>query len=150
MAKVYDVPSNLLITKLSTILKDEDISIPDWINFVKTSSHNKRQPHNSDWWYIRCASIFRKIYLQGPISINDLRKIYGGIKRSRYTSSPHKKSNGSIIRHIVHNLEQLNYVKKDKKGRIITSNGMKKLDNLSTIIFKELCVENQQLKIYAE
>jgi len=30
MAKVYDVPADILINRLSEILKKEDIPAPDW------------------------------------------------------------------------------------------------------------------------
>jgi len=46
-------------------------------------------------------------------------------------------------------LEKLGYVEKvEKKGRVISKQGMQKLDRLATEILKELIVENPQLKIY--
>ncbi len=150
MVKVYDVPADTLIDKLSNILKNEDIVVPSWMLYVKTGAHKKRQPQNSNWWYIRSASILRKIYLHGPVSINDLRKMYGGTKYINYSTSRHKSAGGSIIRYIVHALEKLDYIKKTKNGRIISTQGMKKLDRLSHDIFNELCIENTSLKIYAE
>ena len=39
MAKVYDVPADELISKLSEVLKTEDIPAPSWILFVKTGAH---------------------------------------------------------------------------------------------------------------
>ena len=78
MAKVYDVPADILVTRLSEILKNEDIPAPEWSLFVKTGTHADKPPQNSDWWHVRCASILRKIYLHGPLSVNDLRSMYGG------------------------------------------------------------------------
>ncbi|MBP2624634.1 MAG: 30S ribosomal protein S19e [Nitrosopumilaceae archaeon] len=150
MVKVYDVPADLLIDKLSSILKEEEILLPKWVPFVKTSSHKKRPPHENNWWYTRCASILRKIYLYGPISINDLRSIYGGNRAIRYSTSNHKDASGSIIRIIVYNLEKLEYVRKTKRGRMISSSGMKKLDRLSANILNQLCETNPSLKIYTK
>ncbi len=150
MVKVYDVPADILISRLSSILQDEEISLPKWVPFVKTSSHKKRPPQENNWWYIRCASILRKIYLYGPISINDLRSIYGGTRSIRYSTSEHKDASGSIIRVIVHDLEKLDYVKKTKRGRMISGPGMKKLDRLSADILNQLCAQNPLLKIYAK
>ena len=79
MAKVYDVPADVMIGKLAEILKNEDIPAPSWIPFVKTGAHADKPPQNRDWWHTRCASILRKIYLHGPIGINELRKDYGGV-----------------------------------------------------------------------
>ena len=38
--------------------------------------------------------------------------------------------------------------KVEKKGRIISKQGMQKLDRLATEILSELIVENPQLKVY--
>ena len=80
MAKVYDVPAELLITKLSEILKQENIPAPDWVPYVKTGAHAERPTYERQWWYKRCASILRKVYLHGPMGVNDFRKVYGGGK----------------------------------------------------------------------
>ena len=150
MAKVYDVPADMLIKKLTEILKSEDINPPTWIPFVKTGVHADKPPQQVDWWYTRCASILRKIYLNGPISIADMRSIYGGGKARGYGIASHRYAGGAIIRNAVHGLEKLGYVEMvEKKGRIVTKQGMKKLDNLSTEILKELIQTTPKLKIYS-
>jgi len=150
MAKVYDIPADMLIKKLTEILKSEDINPPTWISFVKTGVHADKPPQKVDWWYTRCASILRKIYLNGPISIADMRSIYGGGKARGYGIASHRYAGGAIIRNAVHELEKLGYVEKvEKKGRIVTKQGMKKLDNLSTEILKELIQTTPKLKIYS-
>jgi len=150
MAKVHDVPADVLISKLTDILKNEDIPAPIWTSFVKTGSHADRPPHEKDWWYTRCASILRKIYLHGPIGINDLRKEFGGGKPVGYGAAHHRDAGGAIIRNAIHGLEKLGYVEKvEKKGRVVTKQGMQKLDHLATEILKELIAENQQLKVYS-
>ena len=150
MAKVHDVPADMLIKKLTEILKSEDINPPAWISFVKTGVHADKPPQKVDWWYTRCASILRKIYLNGPISIADMRSIYGGGKARGYGIASHRYAGGAIIRNAVHGLEKLGYVEMvEKKGRIVTKQGMKKLDNLSTEILKELIQTTPKLKIYS-
>ena len=150
MAKVYDIPADMLIKKLTEILKSEDINPPTWISIVKTGVHADKPPQKVDWWYTRCASILRKIYLNGPISIADMRSIYGGGKARGYGIASHRYAGGAIIRNAVHGLEKLGYVEKvEKKGRIVTKQGMKKLDNLSTEILKELIQTTPKLKIYS-
>ncbi|MEJ2261542.1 MAG: 30S ribosomal protein S19e [Nitrosopumilaceae archaeon] len=150
MAKVYDVPADVLIEKLAANLKNEDIPAPSWIPFVKTGAHATKPPQNREWWHTRCASILRKIYLNGPIGINELRNVYGGGKPSGYGAAHHKDASGAIIRHAIQGLEKLGYVEKvEKKGRIISKQGMQKLDKLATEILKELTAENPKLKIYS-
>ena len=150
MAKVYDVPADIFINRLSEILKKEDITAPDWASFVKTGTHADKPPQNSDWWHVRCASILRKTYLHGPVSVNDLRSMYGGGRPVGYGAAHHKDASGAIIRNAIHGLEKLGYVQKvEKKGRILTKQGTQKLDKLATEILKEKIAEDPGLKIYS-
>ena len=150
MAKVNDVSPDVLINRLADLLKNEDIPAPSWTPFVKTGAHADKPPQNRDWWHIRCASIMRKIYLHGPIGINYLRNVYGGGRPSGYGAAHHKDASGAIIRNAIQGLEKLGYVEKvEGKGRVISSQGMKKLDVLSTQILKELIVKEPQLKKYS-
>ena len=150
MAKVYDVPADMLISELTEILKNEDITVPQWTAFVKTGVHADKPPHESDWWYTRCASILRKIYIHGPIGINDLRTEYGGSKPRGYGARNHRDAGGAIIRNAIHELEKLGYVEKvEKKGRVLSKQGMQKLDKLATQILGKLVAENPKLKVYS-
>lgn len=150
MAKVYDVPADVLISRLADILKNEDIPAPSWTPFVKTGVHADKPPQNRDWWYTRCASLLRKIYLHGPIGINELCKEYGGGKPHGYGAAHHRDAGGAIIRNAIHGLEKLGYLDKvEKKGRVASKQGMQKLDKLATEILKELVAENPQLKVYS-
>ena len=151
MAKVYDVPPDELISSLTEILKTEDIPAPAWTVFVKTGAHADKPPQKSDWWYTRCASILRKIYLHGPLTVNDLRTIYGDGKRKMYYAARHHRdASGAIIRNAIHGLEKLGYLEKvEKKGSVVTRQGMQKLDKLSTEILNELIKIRPELKIYS-
>ena len=150
MAKVYDVPADLLISKLAEILKSEDIPAPSWAPFVKTGSHADKPPQDPDWWFTRCASILRKVYLHGPLGINDLRKVYGGGKAVGYGARNHRSSGGVIIRKAIQGLEKLGYIEQVAgKGRIVSKSGMKKLDKLATEILSQLTAETPQLKVYS-
>ena len=150
MAKVYDVPADELISRLTNVLKNEEIPAPNWAMFVKTGAHADKPPQKSDWWYTRCASILRKIYLHGPLSVNDLRTMYGDGKRNMYYGARHHKdASGAIIRNAIHGLEKLGYLEKvEKKGSVLTRQGMQKLDKISTEILNELIKTTPKLKIY--
>ncbi len=150
MVKAYDVPADMLINRLAEeFKKDERFKPPEWASYVKTGSHAERLPQNKDWWYIRLASILRKVYLYGPISIKDLRREYGGWKQVGYSKAHHRDAGGSIIRNALKQLESANYIAKDKKGRIITSNGMRLVDGIAKIIHQELIKEMPELAKYA-
>ena len=151
MAKVYDVPADKLISKLTEVLKTEEIPAPSWIMFVKSGAHADKPPQRSDWWHTRCTSILRKIYLHGPLSVNDLRTIYGDGRRNMYYGARHHKdASGAVIRNAIHGLEKLGYLEKvAKKGSVLTRQGMQKLDKLSTEILNELIQTRPKLKIYS-
>jgi small subunit ribosomal protein S19e len=150
MAKAYDVPADVLINKLSEILKGEDIVAPSWVPFVKTGAHAEKPPQKNDWWYTRCASLLRKIYLHGPVGVKDLRGLYGGAKAVGYGGAHHRDSGGAIIRTAIHNLEKLGYLDKvEGKGRTVSHEGMKKIDRVSTEILNELIAKNPSLKKYS-
>src|SRR6478736_9799989 len=150
MAKAYDIPADDLIMKLAEQLKkDKKIESPSWAAFVKTGAHTEKIPQNKDWWYTRCASLLRKVYIHGPIGVSDLKIEYGGRKKIGYNLSHHKDAGGAIIRKALQQLESAGYIDKKSKGRMISNEGMKRVDRLSTEIFKEVCKENKNLDRYA-
>ena len=150
MAKVFDVPANELISRLTDQLKkDKKINPPEWASYVKTGAHAEKIPQNRDWWYTRCASLVRKVYLHGPIGISDLKSYYGGRKRIGYNLDHHKDAGGAIIRNALQQLEASGYVEKKGKGRIISNEGMKRVDRLATEIFKETSKIDKSLERYA-
>ena len=151
MVKAYDIPADLFIERLAEQLKnDSKIEPPLWARFVKTGSHAERLPQNKDWWYVRCASLLRKVYIHGPIGLSDLKSVYGGRKRVGYSLAHHRDAGGAIIRKALQQLEGAGYVTKvNGKGRILTQEGMKKLDSLGKEIHKELIKVSPELKRYA-
>lgn len=129
--KIIDVPAEFLIENLKERLKEFDIiKPPSWSNFVKTGIHKEKPPIQDDWWYIRAASILRRVYIKGPIGVQRLRNYYGGLRRRG--SRPPKKVNGSgkIVRKILQQLEAAGLVIKVRKGRKVNSKGKKLLTDI--------------------
>ena len=150
MAKVFDVPATDLIERLTEQLKkDKRITPPEWASYVKTGTHAEKIPQNKDWWYTRCASLVRKVYLHGTIGISDLNSYYGGRKRIGYNLDHHKDAGGAIIRKALQQLESAGYVEKKNRGRMVSNDGMKKVDRIATEIFKEISNNNKSLERYA-
>jgi len=150
MPTVYDVPPELLIHRLAEHLKRiPQIQPPHWAMYVKTGSHKERPPQNRDWWYYRCASLLRKIYLYGPIGLTDLMSIYGGRTRVGYKLAHHRNAGSSIIRRALTQLQSAGFVEKTPKGRVITPKGRSLLDRLSTEIFREMVKQNPELERFA-
>jgi len=151
MVKAYDIPADIFIEKVvEELKKDSNIQPPTWAQFVKTGSHTERIPQNKDWWHIRCASLLRKVYIHGPIGLSDLKSAYGGRLQLGYALAHHRDAAGAIIRKGLQQLEAAGYVTKvNGRGRILTKEGMKKLDSLGKQIHKELIKISPELKRYA-
>jgi small subunit ribosomal protein S19e len=147
----YDVPPSALIDRLAEHLKQEvdEINPPAWAPFAKTGIHTQRPPRNPDWWFVRCASILRKIYVKGPIGIEKLRSEYGG-RIDRGAKPEHaRKGSGAIVRKATQQLQAAGLVKQLKnEGKIVTSEGRRLLDRLSTELKRELEKTVPELKKY--
>lgn len=139
MVSVKDVPADILIERLSKYMKENvpEVKPPNWAPFVKTGRSRERPPEDPNWWYIRAASILRKIYVYGPLSIKDLRRMYGGRKDRGVKPEHFYMAGGSIIRNILHQLEAAGFVEKRREGRILSSKGRSVLDKLSAEIHRE-------------
>lgn len=150
MTTAYDVPAGALIKKISERLKqDKTFTPPEWARFVKTGPHAEKSPMDPDWWYMRCASILRKIYIRKSIGVERLRAEYGG-KRDR-GSKPYRavRGSGSIVRKALQQLEEAGYVTRIKgKGRVITPKGQSFVDNLAHEVKIELEKQMPELKKY--
>ncbi|MHA1651835.1 MAG: 30S ribosomal protein S19e, partial [Candidatus Helarchaeota archaeon] len=118
MTTLYDVPAELLIKRLAMELKEnyEKIKPLPWAIYVKTGVFKERSPTDPDWWYIRCASLLRKISLHNYIGVSHLRGIYGGRQRRGAKPEHARKGSGSIIRHSLKQLEEEGLVE-TVKGR---------------------------------
>jgi small subunit ribosomal protein S19e len=150
MAKAYDIPADDLIMKLAEQLKkDKKIESPSWAAFVKTGAHTEKIPQNKDWWYTRCASLLRKVYIHGPVGISDLKSEYGGRKQIGYNLSHHKDAGGAIIRKALQQLEVAGYIVKKNKGRLVSEEGMKRIDRVATELYKEIIKTSQEMQRYA-
>jgi small subunit ribosomal protein S19e len=147
----HDVPASKLIEKLAKYIKEnvEEVQPPTWAAVAKTGSHVEKQPQNSDWWYIRSASVLRKVYVHGPIGLERLRSDYGG--RKGFTVKPNhaSKAGGSNIRKILQQLEAAELIQTTRpQGRRMSPKGRKLLQEVSQDLQKELVKTTPELKKY--
>jgi len=152
MTTLYDVPTDLLIENLAEALKEVDtIKPPTWAFYAKTSVYKERAPDVSAnlWWYYRAASLLRKVYMNGPIGLNRLRRRYTGSYKN--STQPHhfKKGGGAIIRTILHQLEEAELIEiNQNKGRVLTNKGISLVDRVAHQIKTEIQKVIVELKKY--
>jgi small subunit ribosomal protein S19e len=142
MVAVQEVEARKLVTKLKEELKGvEAVKPPEWIAFAKSGSSRERPPIQKDFWYIRAASVLRRVYLDGPIGVEKLKTFYGSRKRRGTKPARFRKASGSILRKVLQQLETAGFVEKlDKKGikgRKISAAGKKFLDKVAYEVSKE-------------
>ena len=139
MTTVYDVHGQNLVFDLAEALKNlESITIPEWSVSAKTAAHKENAPDTDDWWYMRSASILRKIYLEGPLGTERLARMYSGPKDRG--GKPNKSHPGGrkIIRTVMKQLEAAELITYEKgKGRKISPRGQSMLDGIALEVEKK-------------
>jgi small subunit ribosomal protein S19e len=126
MVSILDADADKLIKRIAEELKKK-IKQPEWSLFVKTGVSRERPPEQKDWWYLRAASILRRIYLNEPVGVSKLRSYYGGRHRRGHKPAHFAKGSGKIIRAILQDLEKAGLVEKaeKRKGRVLKKEGKK-------------------------
>jgi len=142
MTTVFDVNANDFIVKVKDELKKiEQVKMPEWAKFVKTSSARTKPPEQDDFWYIRSAAVLRQLYIKGtPIGVQRLRVKYGGKTMNNSKKKREKRGSGKMLRVILQQLESAGFLQKatvkNQKGRVITSKGKSFLDKLAAQVKK--------------
>ena len=138
MVKVYDVESDALIRETAKRLREMGLKKPDFVGLVKSGSHTERPPEQEDFWWMRSASILRKIFVNGNIGVNKLRREYGGRKKFGIRPAHFRMAGGKTNRVAMQELEKLGLIKKAEngKGRVITGAGEKLLDSAAFSVKK--------------
>jgi small subunit ribosomal protein S19e len=132
MATIKEADADRLVEKLAVELeKMAEFKPPEWAKFVKTGVCKERPPSQKNWWYIRSASILRKISVsEDGLGTSRLRKVYGSRKNRGHKPERKKLASGSIIREMLQQLEAAGLVKNQKgKGRKVTAKGNTFLKN---------------------
>ena len=145
------VPADVFIPRLAQYLKEnvKELQPPEWSYITKTASFNERVPDNPEiWWYVRAASLLRKLYFLAPLGIGETRKLYSGLKRRGAKPPRTVKAPGHANRLILQQLEKAGLVVRTRKGRVLSPNGRSLLDKLSYEMFKDLEEKKPELKKY--
>ena len=151
MVTVYDVPADDLIEAVAARLEDR-IDEPDWVEFVKSGAGKELPPEQDDFWYVRSASLLRKVAQNEPIGVERLATEYGSKKRgsNRYIVRPGRHSAGSrkLIRASLQALEEDGLVTTAAgEGRRVSDEGEAFLSEVAADVFEDL--DRPELERYA-
>jgi small subunit ribosomal protein S19e len=147
----HDVPASKFIERLSKYLKEnvEEVYPPAWASAAKTGVQSEKPPQNPNWWYVRGASVLRKVYIHGPIGLERLRADYGGNKGFRVKPEHATKAGGSSIRKVLQQLEAAGLVQTaTTQGRRMSPKGRKLLQEVAEDLHKEMTRTAPELKKY--
>ena len=136
---IYVIQPEKLVEAIAEKLREyPEISPPKGSEFWKTAFFKELAPYDSEnFWYIRCASLLRKVKKLGPIGVNKLRKFYGGRNRQGSGRNHSAKGSGKIIRVALQQLENAKLlVKVEKEGRIVSAEGTSLLERTSYTILR--------------
>ncbi len=151
MATLYDAPPEAVIEAVADRLESEDaIEEPDWLLYAKTGVDRELPPEQEDFWVRRCASLLRKVAIDGPVGVGSLRTEYGTAKQgsNRYRVRPRQQTegSGSIVRTALQQLESAGYVEvAEGEGRTVTPEGHSFLDEIA----QEIVESHPALERYA-
>lgn len=133
-AIVADVYAHDLVKAYARFLKKSGkVVLPKWVDVVRTSGAREMPPEDPDWFYIRCASIARKLYKHSGSGIKGLRKAYGTSQRRGTRPTKRRMASGAVIRAAIRQLELLKVVEKKPKtgGRRLSNTGRRDLDRIA-------------------
>lgn len=136
----YDIFPEDLIPAVAEKLKEiPDIQAPEGVMFWKTAVYKEFPPVDyKNFWYIRCASLLRKLAKYGNVGVNRMRNKYSGAQRRGMGPRHSAKAAGAIIRRCLQQLENANLVvKTENKGRQITNQGKSLLDRTASQLIRK-------------
>ncbi|XP_070072733.1 small ribosomal subunit protein eS19B [Drosophila takahashii] len=133
---VKDVDQHVLTKALAGFLKKSGkVVVPEQADYIKTAKFKETGPTDADWFYNRCASIMRHLYLRSPSGVAALTKVYGGRKRNGVHPAKYCRSSDGCIRKALQALETARMVEKHPDGgRKLSSLGQRDLDRIANRI----------------
>ena len=119
-ATVKDVPADVFIKAYAAHLKRTGkMQVPEWVGLIKTASYKELAPYDEDWYYIRAASIARRLYIRRGTGVGAFTKVYGGRDRRGLRGGSFSRSSAGLIRSCVQQLEAIGVVSKVPKGYVL-------------------------------
>lgn len=119
------------------------------MDIVKSAKFKELAPSDPDWFYVRCASVLRHLYLRYPVGVGSLTKIYGGRKRNGVHPSHFCRSSKGVARKALQALEGIRLIEKTPEGgRKLTPQGQRDLDRIANqIVAKQRAAAKEAVSV---
>jgi small subunit ribosomal protein S19e len=102
---VKDVDAHEFVKRYATHLKKQGkIQLPELVDLMKTSVSRELAPYDEDWFYIRCASLARRLYVRQGTGVGAFSKVYGAKKRRGTLPGHFCRSSRGVIRNCLKQL----------------------------------------------
>ena len=118
-----------------------------WSQYVKTACYKDLAPYDSDWLYVRAASVGYQLYIRGKVGISALKTHYGGKQRNGVRPPKHHQGAGKVIRYCLKQLVEAGLVgeieyhgedgKRQSGGKLLTPKGITDMDRIASKIVKD-------------
>eukprot|EP00187_Rhodella_violacea_P007312 CAMPEP_0174892698 /NCGR_PEP_ID=MMETSP0167-20121228/7617_1 /TAXON_ID=38298 /ORGANISM="Rhodella maculata, Strain CCMP736" /LENGTH=148 /DNA_ID=CAMNT_0016131279 /DNA_START=84 /DNA_END=530 /DNA_ORIENTATION=- len=133
---VRDVaPADFITSYAAHLKRAGNLELPKWVDYAKTANFKELAPYDPDWYYVRVASVARKVYLRAGNGVGQLRTAYGGRKNNGFKPSHFAKGSGSVIRAAMASLEKLGVVEHNPAGgRRVTQKGRAEMDTQAALL----------------
>ena len=150
MTHPKEIPASQLLPRLAAELRNSpSIKPPAWAAFARTGVHTERAPLQTDWWYLRTASVLRKLHTSGPSGVSLLAASYGG-RRDKGSAPYHaRKGSRAVAREVLQQLEQAGLVQQVRlRGRMLSAQGQKLLAKVALETFRDMAQKDPVLAKY--
>lgn len=134
---VKDVNSHEFVVMYAAHLKKQGkIDKPELWELMKTGTFKELAPYNEDWYYIRCASLARRLYVRQGTGVGGFSKVYGDKQPRGQLPGRFKTASRGVIRSCLQQLEKIGVVEKmEKGGRKVTTQGQQDCDRIAAEIY---------------
>ena len=133
---VKDVDAQAFVEAYAKYLKRSGrVVLPKYVDYAKTAPRKELAPADPDWYYVRCASIARRVYVKGGVGVGWLARAYGGNSNKGVRRNHHVNAASGVIRSCIQSLESMKVLEQGKNGgRVVTSTGRRDLDRIAAQI----------------
>ena len=90
------------------------LKVPVWNDLVKGGTFNELAPMDIDWFYVRCASVARHLYVRRA-GVGALTKVYGSKKRNGVCPGHFRRAAKGVLRKALQALEAVKMVEKNER-----------------------------------